>query len=210
MPSLPIAFSSRISTSTPSLASSLGLARGIGASRRLRVAEPDRQLQAVVRLILRVRFLGLVFLEFVAPQPKAEREFRSVSCVPFALRRLEQHARRVRLAEFARDESAERGEVDRLAVLARRRAHDQQPLGGEPHRADQLHGAHRLGLERQGLGGRAERLRRASQRRRGARAGLQRGADKNDQRALIGRSDGRKIDIERIGHEGEVSKVEVG
>jgi hypothetical protein len=134
-----------------------GLAPHIGRLGRGRVGDRDRKAQRLTAALLRVRFLGFVFVKPVAPEPRAERELRGRRFVPGFRRSFEQNRGRLRFAELAGHEPAEAGEIQRLAVLARRDADHQQPRSVDARGGQDVERGQRLALERHRLGGGGDR-----------------------------------------------------
>ena len=175
-----MSFSSRISTSTPSFLRALARSAklsGIEHVGRLvderprqfhalghrlaplpgllggaRVGDGDVERKPLVAVLVGVGLLGLVLVELVAAEPRAEGEVSGRRGVPGLAGALEQHGRRFRLAELAGDEAAEIGEVEGLPVLSGLDADDEQALCVETGRRDQVEHGHRLAFEAGRLG----------------------------------------------------------
>ena len=97
-----------------------------------RMARADDEFGRFGVLVVRLLLARLVFVEPVAAQPKTEREIRGRGAVPGSGRRLERDFDPLRAGHLAENEAAERHEIERRVVLARRHADDESRDASRP------------------------------------------------------------------------------
>ena len=134
-------------------------------------ADDDGKGLLAVAVAVRVILFCLVFFETIGAQAHAQRELGRGARVPGLPRRFENRGDLLGLAQLTRHEASENGEIERLGVLARRDADDEQPRGLEAGGLQNIERGERLAFETGRLGRGFDPGREITQQRAGPLAG---------------------------------------
>ena len=158
-------------------------------------ADDDREGFLAVAVAVRITFFCLVLFETIGAQAQAQRELRGGARVPGLRRRFENRGGLLALAQLTRHEASENGEIERLGILARRDADDEQPRGLEAGGLQNIECSERLAFESGRLGRGFDPGREITQQRAGPLPRLQIGAHENDEGSSAGGRDRAESDL---------------